>query len=53
MPYNYKGQRHGFWKRYYSNDDLAYKGEYVNGNQIGYWFIFDSNRIRQEYFYAQ
>ena len=36
-PLNAKGQAHGLWERYYSNGNLFYKGEYINGKRHGYW----------------
>ena len=34
--YNDKGQRHGYWEVYWSDDDLAFKCLYINGNESGY-----------------
>jgi len=36
-PYNNKGQRHGYWEWYFFNNLLTFKGNYFNGNKIGYW----------------
>jgi antitoxin component YwqK of YwqJK toxin-antitoxin module len=36
-PYNENGNPHGYWERYYSNGNLGYKGNYVDGKQHGYW----------------
>jgi antitoxin component YwqK of YwqJK toxin-antitoxin module len=41
--YNDKGERHGYWERYYDNGQLSYKGNYVNGNKHGYWEIYFDN----------
>jgi len=35
--YNEKGEEHGYWENYYSNGQLDYKGNYVNGKKHGYW----------------
>ncbi len=35
--FNAKGNRHGYWERYYNNGNLMYKGNYVDGNRHGYW----------------
>ena len=36
-PYNKKGQAHGYWEQYYSNGQLSYKGNFINGKKDGYW----------------
>ena len=36
-PKNNKDQRHDFWISYYSDGNLSYKGQYINGNYYGYW----------------
>ena len=41
--YNDKGKRHGYWEYYYSDGQLAYKGNYVNGKNHGYWESYYSN----------
>ncbi len=35
QPYNDKGQAHGLWEMYFSNGQLDYKGEYINGLRHG------------------
>jgi antitoxin component YwqK of YwqJK toxin-antitoxin module len=42
-PYNELGQPHGYWEHYWSNGQLFYKGNYVNGKRHGYWEIYHSN----------
>jgi antitoxin component YwqK of YwqJK toxin-antitoxin module len=42
-PYNENGNRHGYFEYYYSNGQLAYKGNYVNGNRHGYFESCYSN----------
>ena len=42
-PRNDKGERHGYWELYYSNGQLMYKGNYVDGKQHGYWEYYHSN----------
>ena len=34
---NNKEQRHGFWVHYINNNELWFKGNYVNGIRYGYW----------------
>jgi antitoxin component YwqK of YwqJK toxin-antitoxin module len=36
-PLNNNGQPHGYWEVYYLNDNLWYKGNYVNSQRHGYW----------------
>ena len=36
-PRNEKGQAHGLWEIYYSNGNLLYKGECINGKRHGPW----------------
>jgi antitoxin component YwqK of YwqJK toxin-antitoxin module len=43
IPYNDKGEQHGYWEDYYSNGKLWYKGNYVNGKQHGYWESYYDN----------
>lgn len=46
MPYNDKGQRHGWWEIYgggrLSKEKLAYKGYCKNGVEIGFWHERDN-----------
>jgi antitoxin component YwqK of YwqJK toxin-antitoxin module len=42
-PLNENGERHGYWEDYYSNGQLAYKGNYVNSNRHGYWEVYYNN----------
>ena len=39
-PYNEEGQPHGHWVGYFSNGQLDFKGEYVNGIEHGPWEIY-------------
>jgi hypothetical protein len=39
---NKKGQREGYWE-YHCNDNLWYKGNYINGEYYGYWEIYNDN----------
>ena len=41
--YNDKGEPHGYWEGYYTNGQLSYKGNYVNGKQHGYWESYYDN----------
>ena len=36
-PRNNKHQEHGFWCFYNYNNELSFKGQYVNGIIHGYW----------------
>ena len=52
-PRNAKGQPHGYWKIYYSNDKLYYKCVYINGKENGleeyYWRDKDKLRCKNYY----
>ncbi len=34
---NNKGERHGYWEKYYPNGNLDYKGYYINDKRYGVW----------------
>jgi len=36
QPRNAKGQRHGYWERYFSNGKLHYNCVYINGKLNGF-----------------
>jgi antitoxin component YwqK of YwqJK toxin-antitoxin module len=42
--YNDKGKKHGLWEVYWSNGQLRFKGNYINGQRIGYW-IFNNKTL--------
>ena len=42
-PRNENNQPHGYWERYYSNGQLMYKGNYVDGKPHGYWEEYYNN----------
>ena len=44
-PENDKGQRHGYWERYYANGNLWYKCFYHNGKEVGYEEWYHWNKI--------
>ena len=53
-PYNDKGLPHGWWESYYSNGNLMYKRNYVNGKLHGLWELYRSNGLLDEIrFYAR
>ena len=41
--YNKDGQRHGLWEKYWDNNQLMYKGVYVNGKKHGLWEHYHGN----------
>jgi antitoxin component YwqK of YwqJK toxin-antitoxin module len=47
-PHNKKGERHGYWERYYTNGKPLFKGHYHNNERIGYWEFYDFNGILEE-----
>ncbi len=40
---NEKGEYHGYWEEYWSNGELWYKTNFINGVEIGYCEIRLSN----------
>jgi antitoxin component YwqK of YwqJK toxin-antitoxin module len=42
-PYNDDGAQDGYWEVYYSNGQLSYKANYVNGIRHGYWEEYYEN----------
>ena len=50
--YDETGNKHGLWESYFSNGQLSYKGNYVNGEQHGLWESYYDNgqlHYRREY----
>ncbi len=41
--YNDKGERHGYWEKYYLNGNLDWKGNYVNDRRNGRWKFYWQN----------
>ena len=51
-PINEKGERHGYWESYYSNGQLKYKGNFVNGKQHGYWeYYYYDGQLKEKTYY--
>lgn len=50
--YNEQRNPHGPWKRYCSNGNLWYKGNYINGKQHGpcEWYWCNGQLIEIEYY---
>ncbi len=45
---NEDGNRHGFWKDFYSDGKLRAEGKYENGKQIGIWkYFYPNGQIEQ------
>lgn len=42
-PHNDKNQPHGKWIYYYSNGQLRFKANYINGKPIGYFMTYSNN----------
>ncbi len=34
---NNKGERQDYWEDYYTNGNINYKGNFLNGKRDGYW----------------
>ena len=41
--FNADGNRDGWWEIYYSNGQLNYKGNYINGKFDGWWESYHPN----------
>jgi antitoxin component YwqK of YwqJK toxin-antitoxin module len=53
-PYNDKGQQHGLWERYHDNEQLWYKGEYINDLRHGPWiWYYENGKLRYKLTYIQ
>ena len=44
-PYNKKGNPHGYWEVYWSNDSVMYKSFYNNGKKVGYSEYYWENEL--------
>ena len=40
-PLNSKGQRHGLWEFYWTDNNLSYRCVYQNGKEIGYEELYN------------
>jgi len=51
-PINDKKQFHGYWETYYSNGNLWYKGNYINGKLSGYceWYTSSGISNKKRYY---
>lgn len=49
---NEQGQPHGYWEVYYTNTQLSYKGNYINGQECGVWvdYYFDGDLLQYGYY---
>jgi len=47
-PRNSKGQRHGYWERYFSSGQPQYKCIYHNGKEIGYEEFYHYNDCNKQ-----
>jgi hypothetical protein len=39
--FNDKRERNGYWEESYFNGVTQFRGNYINGQMIGYWEVFD------------
>jgi antitoxin component YwqK of YwqJK toxin-antitoxin module len=54
IPYNKQGQAHGRWEKYYPNTDIAFKGNYINGERYGSRIWYDvEGEIELNDYYAR
>jgi antitoxin component YwqK of YwqJK toxin-antitoxin module len=53
-PKNEKGDQHGYWKTYWSNGQLRWARNYVNGERFGlYEFYYMDGELSQKKYYAR
>ncbi len=51
-PHNEKKEAHGYWVVHHDNNNLGYKGHYINGEEFGYfenWSYYNSSGIIEYY----
>ena len=49
---NEKGIRQGYWERYWSNNILWHRGNYINGKKFGYWeWYYKNGELRYKEYY--
>ena len=51
-PRNQKGNRHGYWEMYHTNDSIWFKGFFNNGKSVGYsesYFNRNDNKLSKTY----
>ena len=49
-PRNTKGKPHGYWERYWSNNNLLFKCVYNNGIKVGYGeYNFLTGKLTKRY----
>jgi len=51
-PRNAKGQKHGYWERYYANNQLGFRCVFINDKENGFeeWYN-DDGKIKEKYYY--
>lgn len=42
-PVNKNGNAHGYWETYFSNGDINFKANYIDGKRYGYWESYWDN----------
>jgi hypothetical protein len=40
---------HGYYEEYFSNGQIFYKGNWINGRQTGYWEWYHKNNSNELY----
>ena len=52
-PRNENGQRHGYWKVYWTNGSITYKCFFNNGKYVGYeeLYGYDNNELNYKTYF--
>ena len=50
-PRNGKGFPHGLWQDYYADGSINFRGEFINGERVGYWIISPSSLNKYTHVY--
>ena len=53
IPYNDKGQRHGYWEFYFNTGQLMYRCFYSNGNANGFaeQYCWTDGKVTEKTYY--
>jgi antitoxin component YwqK of YwqJK toxin-antitoxin module len=43
--HNHKGQPHGYWEKFYSNGNVWFKRNFINGKNFGLYEIYNNKGI--------
>lgn len=52
-PRNAKGRRHGLWTHTDDNGEVVAKGEYIDGQPVGFWQTYNIKGLYMYLFFAR